>query len=325
MNSNKDFPDDHQNGVAQSPTVAGEPATSDHPSPDTQKTPVAGTNFPGDQSHINAHAAGVAGEQAAKRDQRRSVAHTANVALGPILADPGLGLAADVLDDLERVHNANANRLRTLTGTDEYGHGLTLDSVDIKRLDALVSALGQAVHQAELNLKRVVRRHPLWDCMRDERGVGEKQFARLLAAVRDPYWNDLHDRPSIVSELWAYCGMHTVNGAAPRRIRGERSNWNSEARQRIWLISDKVVMLNSGRMRDVGGPSKYLKSYDEARAHYADGVHADPCVRCGPKGKPAQPGSPLSAAHQHARGLRAISKAILKDLWIEARRLHDQH
>lgn len=45
--------------------------------------------------------------------------------------------------------------------------------------------------------------------------------------------------------------------------------------------------------------------------------------RCLTSGKPAQPGSPLSKAHIHARGLRAISKAVLKDLWVEAKRLHE--
>ena len=58
---------------------------------------------------------------------------------------------------------------------------------------------------------------------------------------------------------------------------------------------------------------------------YADAVHAAECKRCGPKGKPAQPGSPLSAAHQHARAIRLIAKAILRDLWTESERLHNNH
>lgn len=61
------------------------------------------------------------------------------------------------------------------------------------------------------------------------------------------------------------------------------------------------------------------------KAHYADAVHDGPCVRCGPEGKPALPGSPLSKAHINARGRRAVMKLIVKNLWIESRRLHLEH
>jgi len=62
--------------------------------------------------------------------------------------------------------------------------------------------------------------------------------------------------------------------------------------------------------------------YDTTRAKYADVIHNASCVRCGPAGKPALVGSPLSDGHKHARALRAIAKEVLRDLWIEARRLH---
>src|SRR5690606_13915048 len=42
---------------------------------------------------------------------------------GPPLADPTLALAADILDDLERVKIANANRLRALTRDTEDSDG----------------------------------------------------------------------------------------------------------------------------------------------------------------------------------------------------------
>lgn len=41
------------------------------------------------------------------------------------------------------------------------------------------------------------------------------------------------------------------------------------------------------------------------------------------KGKPAQPGSPLSLGHQHARARRLIAKTILRDLFEEAKRIHE--
>jgi hypothetical protein len=249
---------------------------------------------------------------------------------GPILRDPTLALAADVVDDLERVKIANQNRLRTLTAQDEYGHGMSVDHPDVKRLAALVKALEDAEHQATLNLARVMRHHPLGEWVKNSKGVGEKQAARLLASIGDPYWNDLHNRPRRLRELYAFCGMSVVGaaaqstcesqrsasgGAAPTKQRGERVTWNPDARMRLWLIASKTVMVGHG------GP--YRQVYDEGRLKYADAIHAEECKRCGPKGKPAQPDSPLSAAHQHARAIRLIAKAILRDLWTAAKNIHE--
>lgn len=69
----------------------------------------------------------------------------------------------------------------------------------------------------------------------------------------------------------------------------------------------------------------YGKVYIDGRAKYADAVHNHPCPRCGPIGKPAPAGSPLSDAHKHARALRLVAKAILKDLWREAARIDRDH
>lgn len=289
---------------------------------------------------------------------------------GPlVLADPLLALAADVLDDLERVRIANENRLRQLTFTvDDGGFGLTLDHPDVARLAALIEGLAKAEHDAELQLKRTVRRHPLGPWVKQARGVGEKQAARLLAAIGDPYWNDLHNRPRTVSELWAYCGYHVIRtghgyhdtqeyvagsvqppaghaaletqapdasgiqpgsnpdhltgaaheatvGVAAARARGQRANWSATAKMRAYLVAASIVK--------AGGP--YREVYDAGRAKYADAVHQVDCKRCGPAGKPALVGSQLSAGHQHARALRLVAKEVLKDLWREAKSLHELH
>lgn len=273
--------------------------------------------------------------------------------MGQTLFDPALALAADILDDTETVWIANANRLRILTTSTadsdgEYrGFGLTEAHPDVARLAAMVATLEKLTGDATKHLEKVMRRHPLHPWVKAQRGLGDKQVARLLAAIGDPYWNTLHDRPRTVSELWAYCGLHVLPaghpisdahrrpagrvqagggvtghvgldahigsaGVAPRRQRGQKSNWSENARKRAWLIANSVVK--------AGGP--YREVYDSTKEKYADAVHAGPCVRCGPSGKPAAEGSPLSKAHIHARGLRAISKAVLKDLWIESRRIH---
>lgn len=265
---------------------------------------------------------------------------------------PLLALLADALDDIERTRIANENRLRQLTRDEtdsdgeERGFGLTLDQPQVAALADVVEALGKLEHQATLNLQRAVRKHPLGPWVKATVGVGEKQGARLIAAIGDPYWNTLHDRPRLVSELWAYCGLHvlpavqgfcatqespggggkqgnpgqstadtqcTAAGVAPTRARGQRANWSTVAKTRAYLVAESCIKQ---------ARSPYRTVYDDGRTKYADAVHAAPCRRCGPAGKPANTGSPLSAGHQHARAMRLVMKEILRDLWAESKRLH---
>lgn len=228
-----------------------------------------------------------------------------------------LALLADVLDDLERTRIANENRLRQLTRDEDdsdginRGFGLTADQPQVASVQALVDGLVHMEHQATLALQRAVRLHPLGVWIKATSGVGEKQGARLLAAVGDPYWNALHDRPRLVSELWSYCGYG--DAAAQVRRRGYKSNWSATAKMRAHLVAVSCIK---------NANSPYRMTYEAARAKYADAIHRADCLRCGPSGKPALAGSPLSAGHQHARALRAVSKAILRDLWATARDLH---
>lgn len=276
---------------------------------------------------------------------------------GGWLRDPVLGVLADVVDDLESVRMANANRVRQLTrtGTDkdgeERGFGLTLDHPEVAKLALTVQALEAAEKDAIRNLQRAMRKHPLAAYQKRHKGIGEKQLARLLAVIGDPYWNDLHQRPRTVSELWAFAGLHVVKtsssshvtadthragatagtqphagsqserapqpitapGVAPKRTRGQRSNWSETARMRVWVIASAIPKFPG---------STYEQVYRDGRMKYADAIHTSDCVRCGPAGKPAPAGSPLSDGHKHARAVRLTAKAILRDLWIEARDLY---
>ncbi len=192
-----------------------------------------------------------------------------------------------------------------------------------------------------------MRAHPLGPFVARSKGVGEKQAARLLAAIGDPYINVNTQKPRTVSQLWAYCGLHTLPASqcefdtqcrsagggqtggsdpsqlhrddhqsvawvAARRKKGTKANWSADAKMRAWLIAVSCLK--------AGGP--YREKYDARRDATVGRLHATPCVRCGPAGKPAQPGTPWSKGHQHADALRISSKEFLKDLWREARDLH---
>jgi hypothetical protein len=273
------------------------------------------------------------------------------------LADPLLALAADVLDDLERVRIANENRLRQLTRTaedkdgEERGFGLTLDYPDVARLAALVDALVQAEEQATKNLERRMKRHPLGSWVKQAKGVGEKQAARLLAAIGDPYIRPEMlrraddgtvivepSRPRTVSELWSYCGYG--DAATQVRQKGKKANWSDDAKKRAHLVAKKCTFQLRKPCFSVKGDdglvshtvhaegectcSRYRLLYDEQKVKYVGSVHPKECHRCTPKGKPPAPvGSPRKAAHVDAIAVRAVKKEILRDLWREAARLHE--
>lgn len=274
------------------------------------------------------------------------------------LADPFLALAADVLDDTEANRKANENRLRQLTRTatdadgEERGFGMDESVPIVAQLAALVQMMkcdSKAVldlgrtkpkkergkpccfeHAAEKNLTDMLRQHPLGPWIKAQKGVGDKQAARLLAVIGDPYWNDLHDRPRTVSELWAYCGLHVLAGGDPgqglcdtpkvhagvaaRRQKGQRANWSTVAKTRAWLVIESCMkQLDATCKTDTGiadhiegcGCSAYRVVIDERRTHTAT-THPD-----------------WTPKHSQLDGMRVASKELLKDLWREAKRIHE--
>jgi hypothetical protein len=224
-------------------------------------------------------------------------------------ADSLILIAADVLDDLERIRIATENRLRSLTHEPIdgerggwFGKGFSPEQREVRQVENILAKLCELEHQATLDLRRAMRVHPLGDWVKRTIGVGEKQAARLLAVIGDPASR------KTVGQLWAYCGYHVIDGTAPKRRRGQQANWSNLAKMRTFLIAESCIKQRS---------SPYRAIYDAGRAKYADAAHVHQCQRCGPSGKPALPGSPLSNGHQHARALRLVAKAILRDLWIE--------
>jgi hypothetical protein len=270
------------------------------------------------------------------------------------------------LDEIEAVRIATSHRLKAL-----MRNGLAGGVVE-KHLVAMLEGLEAQEHHMELSLQATMRSHPLGPWVRGASGVGEKQAARLLAAIGDPYWHYAEHRPRTVSELWAYAGLHTLpaggqidpdthraraasrststNGhstcdtqlrsavgrgdvggqvinvthgadaprVAARRKKGQKSNWSTEAKTRAYLVAVSCVM----------NGTYYREVFDQAKEKYKDRTHDVPCAPCGGKlgmrDMPAAPiGSPWRPGHQDAAAKRVVAKAILRDLWREAKRLHE--
>lgn len=285
-----------------------------------------------DHGCIEAHSRSVAaGTTNLNGDQRKAEAHSR----GELVqwesasedADSLLLVLAEALDDIESTRIANQNRLRSLEAM--MGAHQQADAA----LAAIVARMLEDEKAITKALEAAMAAHPLGPWVKRTSGLGLKQIARLLATIGDPYirapeYDDDGNETAPArprrgpAELWAYCGYSPTQ----RRQKGLRDNWSADAKMRAHLIAAQTIKFDgkpdkNGRVLTA---SPYRAVYDAARAQYADAVHPTHCVRCGPSGSPALPGSPLSAAHQHARAVRRVAKAILKDLYVEARALHQR-
>jgi hypothetical protein len=259
--------------------------------------------------------------------------------MSAILIDRELILAADILDDIERVRIANTNRLFIMTrSTDELdsdggnrGFGYDKESENVISLTSMVDGLAALEVEAEKNLTKAMKRHPLGKWVKSQKGLGEKQAARLLAAIGDPYWHLNDDRPRTVAELWAYSGLHalpvdpenvTRNGPsapgehyAPKRRKGVQANWSTKAKTRAYLIATSCLKQlvkpcaksEEGAVEHVYGCScsPYRVTYDVRRARTAVS-HPD-----------------WTPGHSHNDALRISSKEILKGFYNAAKEIHE--
>lgn len=251
-----------------------------------------------------------------------------------------IALAAEFLTDIERTRIASMNRV------DALGRLGIADGPEIAAARSMTTSL-EALEKEAIKMLRASTRKVAWleDWLRATVGVGDKQGGRMIGVIGHPRWR--YDNangvwlPRTVGQLWAYSGFHVVSGhtasdiqtcgagsngnagdqqvnetqpalvpgVAPSHRRGVQSNWNDDARMRMRLIAESCMKARSSPFREV---------YEDGRSKYAEALHQVECRRCGPSGKPAKVGTPLSDGHKHARALRLVSKAVLKDYWIAA-------
>jgi hypothetical protein len=255
----------------------------------------------------------------------------------------------DQLDDLEQARIVAQNRIRAMVSPPQagprggtHGKGFPADHPVIERMRVVAAGLEALERSTELALKRCARKLPFWAHVRKTTGLGEKTVARLIGAIGLP-----HERPDkesgemvprTLAQLRSYCGYDGTRGgsghsrcgadpgvqegavAASTPRKGFKGYWSRRAKTAAFLIAEGCVKCPGGFVRYGDGSiterkrSPYRDVYDAAREKYAEALHAAPCKRCGPAGKPAPEGSPLSAGHQHARAMRLVVQAILRDL-----------
>lgn len=255
-----------------------------------------------------------------------------------ILFDPMLGQMAATVDDLEGQRKAAENRLRIFTKADadedgeERGFGLPADHPSVISQAAVVDLIKDAEKLAVKNLEKAMKAHPLGPWVQNQKGLGLKTIARLLAEIGDPYWMTryapdpdnpeknvlMEERPRTVSELWAFCGLHVVDGAAPKRQKGYQSNWRTMAKTRAYNTLDPIVKLKNNPERGKYADLFYAEKDRLAGRTYGPGYYGRKL-----KGDIIGPDTPIPPGHAMAMAKRKVMKELLKDLWIESARLYE--
>lgn len=310
---------DNQVSDACAPTLDSTQAVSD-----TQRDPGAVTNLAGNHPSNDTHNEIVSGSAVVGADETThgAIPRENTSRLAYPIADPMLFTLAQTLQDYETLRIAEEHRLRIFSMPSDVpdedgvcrGFGYAEDSDEVQIVKGLIDPLKELEHRTVLSLQKRMRVNPIWPYFKDVKGVGEKTLARLMACIGDPYLRPLDDgsyTPRTVSQLWAYCGMHTMPNKdgeiiAAKRMKGVQANWNTEAKTRLFLLSQGL--LRQGIRKDKDGNqfavTEYGQLYLDRRAHTAV-THPE-----------WNPGHGLNDA------LRIMGKELLKQLWRAAREIH---
>ena len=205
----------------------------------------------------------------------------------------------EVYYDVQKTRIAAEHRIRKAGE-----HGLSEASVE-----ALMDWVGERMDKQEAELKAMVlkqiRDEPLWkEWLEGVKGVGPCIAGGLMAWVGDC------SRFDTVSKLWAFAGMHVVDGEAPRRKRGEKANWNATLRTLCWKAGQSFVRVGDG-YRDL-----YLQEKARLRILHPEPIPFDP-----PRKK--KDGTALlqySDGHVDAMARRKVVKVFLGHYWEAARK-----
>lgn len=161
--------------------------------------------------------------------------------------------------------------------------------------------------------------------VKQSHGLGEPLMARILGHLGHPIWASPHhwegtgakrllitDPPyeRTVGQLWQYCGHGRPGRAQKGATAADLAALGSPTLKMLVHLASECCMKQKA--------SPFRLVYEQARIDYRDKTHSVVCVRCGPSGKPAQPGSPWSLGHQYNAALRKVGKEILRDLWTAA-------
>jgi hypothetical protein len=234
-------------------------------------------------------------------------------------------MPADKLS-LEELHSVLGHYARTYTDLQKSRIGLLLRAKALERDGAPETEQAEILEAAReverqetkiaRGMARFAKQHFMADWIAAQPGIGLVGFA-LLLGVTGPL-----DRFGTVSKLWKYLGLHTQDGKAPRREKGQHwthtncqfkhlrtctptcktdhhpncvpgsigTAYAPQGRVLCRQLSESIVKVGKG---------PYRSAYDQKKAEYE-------------VGRPD-----WTQAHRHNAAMRYAVKQLVKALWIE--------
>lgn len=238
---------------------------------------------------------------------------------------------AAMLNDIQKTRQAVGNR---------QWAGNSLHVLDVEMNEALMASALNTEEQFAKALTRVYKQvvpDELQAWQKAAKGVGDLQFARLLGEIGDPFiatpysWSTTPPKDHVclplqcgkerhlvagvpfyrtLPQLWQYCGLGDPNRRVTKNITAEGLMALGKPQGKVLMhrIVAQVVMAKRFN-------GEYAVLYDAIKNGYVSKTHESECKRCGPSGKPAQPGSSWSPGHQDAAAKRYVAKEILRDIY----------
>lgn len=177
--------------------------------------------------------------------------------------------------------------------------------------DELLSRLIDIEEYVDSRVAKLLKDHPAYPWFSRVLGIGPENIAKVVGLI------DIEKAPT-VSSLWKFCGFHvTVDNKAPKRIPGEKLEYNSKLRSMCWRLGNSLI-----RARSKGEPGKFGKYYYQEKEKYvlrflSEGktiVPAEKLPRV--KGKKVETDEFISEGHVHNMAARKMIKMFLSMLWL---------
>jgi len=134
------------------------------------------------------------------------------------------------------------------------------------------------------------------------KGIGPVLSSNLIHIIGycDGKYPDGREKVPTISSLWHYCGLHVVNGKAPKRQKGQKVDYNTKARTLVWKIADSFVKKRT---------SPYREIYDSEKKRQISLMESN------------APNAPDSLGHAELRARRKVAKIFTAHYWLVARQI----
>ena len=161
------------------------------------------------------------------------------------------------------------------------------------------------------DVKGLVKEVDIWPWLESVKGCGPAMSGVIICELKDP------ERFANVSKLWAYTGLHVIDGRAAKREKGKKANWNG-------FLKTKLIGVLGPSFLKCG--SEYREFYD----NYKTRLEGLPCSLAPEKHKAGATKESLlsngcTKGHMHNKAVRYMVKMFLSDLlisWRTRRGLH---